>query len=227
MLSEGRPESRHVRFSAEGLSLWRLACCSMVASLIRRTRPHLVAFTGDIVDGRPFGSEHPATDFAEDEINHTLHPPLAGPGDAFGLFAAAFMRVLAPVLERGIPWTFCPGNHDDDGSPWTRTDLLRTFALPARHAGGDALITHRPLLGADADERAVRVWNFDSGANRPSIQKWPSPPSGAVRGVERAPARPCAELAFVHVPLPGCIRPIVAGTCGSRASAGMLGRPWR
>ena len=56
-------------------------------------------------------------------------------------------------------------------SPWTRADLLRTFKLPgcAARPGDLRSMGARPR----ADERAVRLWIFDSGPNRKGIKYEP------------------------------------------------------
>ena len=46
------------------------------------------------------------------------------------LLLEIFLDVIQPLLKFGIPWTFTPGNHDDDEAPWARKDLLSIFTLP-------------------------------------------------------------------------------------------------
>ena len=221
---------RRVDFSAEGFPspLTPVPAATMVAALLRRARPHLIIFTGDIVDGRPFGSGHPALN-GERPLNEPEGE------QAFGAFADAFMRVLAPLLECGVPWCFCPGNHDDDGSPWTRQDLLRIFALPGCATPTATRFDHTLTVGfsARADERSVRLWIFDSGPNRKDI-KYEPVAADAVHAYESlSQTLPAvgAELAYVHVPLPEyATARIVAGTCGlfeARVLAGMMPQPWQ
>ena len=221
---KGAFDSRHVDFRKEGhpSPMTSDDAVVMVSTLIRRVRPHLVAFTGDIVDGRPFGAEYPAV------------PPTRTPnGLAFDLFAEAFMRVLAPL--HGIPWIFCPGNHDDDGSPWSRNDLLRIFALDGCATPTATCFDHTFTVGFgdEADKSSVRIWNFDSGANRRDIKYEPVSATSVSRYEALSAQLPnvAAELAFVHVPLPEyASAKIVAGTCGlfpARVRAGMLVRPWK
>jgi hypothetical protein len=195
---------------------------------LKRSRPHLVIFTGDIVDGRPFGARHPALDgerpLTQAEGRH-----------AFSAFAETFSPVLAPLLQRGVPWCFCPGNHDDDGSPWSREDLLQTFSLPGCATPTATRFDHTLTVGfgSRADEHAVRLWIFDSGPNRRDIKYEPVAPA-AVRAYEtlsRSLPSVCAELVYVHVPLQEyATARILIGSSGlfaARARAGMLGARWQ
>jgi hypothetical protein len=72
--------------------------------------------TGDIVDGRPFGA------LAQSSIISS--------STARDSWRAPFQALIQPLLdaEPPIPWTFCPGNHDDDCSPWSR-QVLSLFAF--------------------------------------------------------------------------------------------------
>lgn len=228
---KGTFASRDVDFMAEDFPspLTQEPATVMVRALVEQSRPHLVIFTGDIVDGRPYGHEYPA-------LQHGVPVHAAGSAqDPFRLFEAAFMRVLEPLLELGVPWCFCPGNHDDDSSPWTRVDLLRTFSLPGCATPTATHFDHTLTLSArdEADETAVRLWVFDSGPNRKAIKYEPVAAAAVSSYLElslslRAAA---AELAFVHVPLPEYSDArILVGTCAlfeARLLAGMLPQPWR
>ena len=150
-----------------------------MAALVARDAPDLVVFTGDIVDGRPFGERA----YADDE-------------EARRAWVACFEQVTAPLLacDPPVPWTFCPGNHDDDHAPWCRDDLLAIFKLPGcatptatsfnftftigtrATAGEEVAAASRPP-GSDSGaaaatfcrvadgETLVRLWVFDSGGN--------------------------------------------------------------
>jgi hypothetical protein len=138
---------------------------AFVSGLVEHTRPHIVVLTGDIVDGRPFGDRHPA--FVRG--SSVGHPRSSS---AVSLFSDAFLAALRPLLQRGIPWCFIPGNHDDDGSPWTRHDLLQVFALPGCATPSATCFDHTLTIGFGpcSDEQSVRLWLFDSGPNRPRIK---------------------------------------------------------
>jgi hypothetical protein len=67
--------------------------------------------TGEIVDGRPFGA-----------IAQYSNIPSS---TARASWRAPFLALIQPLLdaEPPIPWTFCPGNHDDD------RQVISLFAL--------------------------------------------------------------------------------------------------
>ena len=60
-------------------------CIALIARLLDQVQPQLCVFSGDIIDGR-MCSDH----------------------------VRAMAEVVAPCQERGVPWCFTPGNHDDD-----------------------------------------------------------------------------------------------------------------
>ena len=70
------------------------------------------------IDGRPFGErEYPG-----------------GDEEARSAWKSCFQAVTAPLqaCDPPVPWTYCPGNHDDDGThpEWCREDLREIFRLP-------------------------------------------------------------------------------------------------
>jgi hypothetical protein len=139
---------RRVDLRAEGYSAERNT--ALVATLAATVDPDLVIFTGDIIDGRPFGA------LASGAGKHSWRP--------------AFEGLIAPLQASTppIPWTFCPGNHDDDDSPWDRADLLEIFRLPGCLTPEAQSFDHTLTvgLGPTADSApSVRLWLFDSGGN--------------------------------------------------------------
>jgi hypothetical protein len=72
--------------------------------MVDTVQPDLVIFTGDIVDGRPFADNS---------------------------WRATFVPIIQPLLDAKppVPWTYCPGNHDDDHAPWGRSDLLVCYSI--------------------------------------------------------------------------------------------------
>mmetsp|Transcript_30641 Transcript_30641/g.74653 ORF Transcript_30641/g.74653 Transcript_30641/m.74653 type:complete len:237 (+) Transcript_30641:238-948(+) len=112
----------------------------MLKILVEKVKPDIVIFTGDIIDGRPFG-EHKRSDFVE-----------------------TFEKFLRPVIDTKIAWSFTPGNHDDDGAPYSRKDLLKLYELPCCLSAGAKTFNHTVLVGPSAKE-CVRLWFFDSGEN--------------------------------------------------------------
>ena len=166
---------------------------------------------------------------------------------------APFLALLEPLLQANppIPWTFCPGNHDDDESPWCRLDLLKVFSLPGCITPDATSFNHTFTVGfAEYPDPAcsVRLWIFDSGGNDPDTRfgtvdasvvagyqelvqslSQDSPPSPAVPCAP--PTRPLANLAYFHIPLPeynNCT-PIVGryGLFDALVKAKMLPRPWK
>jgi hypothetical protein len=140
-----------VHFAKEGYSSRRGS--ELIASLAASVRPDLVIFTGDIIDGRPFGAAAAASSSAGKDS-----------------WREPFLALLQPLLEADppIPWTFCPGNHDDDGSPWSRQDLLKVFRLPGCLTPDatefNFTFTCGFLRQATAGD-SIRLWVFDSGGN--------------------------------------------------------------
>ena len=227
--AKGTCKPRLVDFAAEHFPtpFSNESAAALVDSLVRSARPHLVVFTGDIVDGRPFGETNPAV--IDGKLAGTSPSPAA-----FELFAKSFVAVLAPLIELNVPWCFCPGNHDD-GSPWSRDDLLRVFSLPGCATPTATRFDHTLTIGfgSAADANSVRLWIFDSGPNRPTIKYAPVAPAAiAEYDALSAVLPPCAaELAYVHVPLPEyATSRLVAGKCAlfaARLRAGMVEAHWR
>merc|ERR1711963_713121 len=93
------------------------------------------------IDGRPFKA------------------PPGKEGEMTG-WRRCLLEVLAPVIANGCAWTFVPGNHDDDCSPWSRSDLLGIFHLVI--LTGDVIdgrvslrMSDRSFLGFDSLEASV------------------------------------------------------------------------
>ena len=141
----------------------------LLATLIARVEPDVVLLTGDIIDGRPFGHA----------------------GNDANAWRAALRAVLAPIVAAGCHWSFVPGNHDDDGSPWPRSALLGVYTLggeeqrlclSSRARSFDHTLTVGPSAQADV-RSSVRLWLFDSGANDPDPRgKYTTFSAAAVRG---------------------------------------------
>ena len=103
---------------------------ALVRRLVTMVQPDLVVFSGDIIDGRTCQ-------------NHII----------------AMRQVIEPCIENQIPWTFCPGNHDDDlPSKWSRLDLLQLYDLPCCASRGATSFNHSFRLGNDGP----RIFLFDS-----------------------------------------------------------------
>lgn len=83
----------------------------------------------------------------------------------------SYNELLTPFVERGVPFTFVFGNHDDESTPnLSKEDLLGIYrqypgclaydADPALHG----CATHNlPILSSDGTKTAFNLWMFDSG----------------------------------------------------------------
>lgn len=150
---------------------------AVVTRLLDQVAPHLVVFTGDIIDGR-MCSDH----------------------------RRAMAEVVRPCQERGVPWTFTPGNHDDDPpSSWSREDLLDILRLPGCAAPAATSFNHTFKIG-----EVVRLFFFDSHGN-PHKTTTDGVQKEAIQAYETLSASPelVAErqagvigLAYFHIPLP-------------------------
>ncbi len=173
---------------------------SLLERLADAVSPDVAVLTGDIIDGRPFG-EHKRRDWLE-----------------------TFRSFVQPLIDRKIWWTFVPGNHDDDGSPHTRKDLLDVYSLPFCLSTGARGFNHTLTIGPDPG-RAVRIWLFDSGENSPDphtkYTTWSAEAvksyaevsqqlRGKAKNKEQLNMSPPPGLAFFHIPLPeyAGIRPV-------------------
>ena len=132
----------------------------------------------------------------------------------------ALDALLAPVIERGIPWAVVLGNHDDEYSDRTRKELIaylagKPFSLtqPGPEELGAAGNYVVPVASTRASDPAAILYFLDSGAytadrNRLGFYAW-VPPS-RIEWYRRESRRltsshggiPFPALAFFHIPLP-------------------------
>lgn len=195
---------------------------ALLTSSLKRVRPHLVVLTGDIIDGRPFGAEG-------------VSPDTDG-------WRTVLLEVLAPIVAAGCAWTFVPGNHDDDHSPWSREALLGIYHLGAAAPGcvseGAGTFNHCLTVGTTPEfsaESSVRLWFFDSGGNHEDPKfKYHTFCKEAVEGYSRLSAgQPCCacELAYFHIPLPqaGGLLPVAGqnGLFNAALHSGQVPAPWK
>ncbi len=83
----------------------------------------------------------------------------------------AYDEILNPVVNRGIPFTHCYGNHDAENSElFTRDDLLAIYQqYPGCLTYDDdpslsGSCTHNlPIRSSDGSRVAFNIWMFDSG----------------------------------------------------------------
>lgn len=155
-------------------------CLNLIDQLVRDSQPDVIILTGDIMDGRgPWRSKEAVVECLQDMI---------------------------PFFHN-IPWTFLPGNHDDDHSPWEREDLVAIMKLDGclqKEAQG---FHHTFLLSKQHVK--VRLHLFDSGGNHPDkrIMYYCTPPR-AIEGFkqftqQRSNTEPdVTGLVYIHIPTP-------------------------
>jgi hypothetical protein len=169
-------------------------CLDLVQTLVTDTRPDLIVLTGDIIDGRgPWKSADRVTESVQDLMVHCFP---------------------------NTPWLFIPGNHDDDHSPWTRSDLLRILQLPGclqQNARGfnhtltlsqQAQHHQQPHNGNDKSSLRLRLHLFDSGGNSSNPKHMYYPTSAKTIAsflrYTQSYIPPSNEigLCFIHIPTP-------------------------
>lgn len=82
-----------------------------------------------------------------------------------------YEEILTPVVQRGLPFTFCLGNHDGENSAiYTRDDLLPIYqsypgclAYDADPALSGTATHNLPILSSNGGEAVFNIWMFDSG----------------------------------------------------------------
>jgi len=140
----------------------------LIRSISERVRPDLVVLTGDIIDGRYCGSYQ------------------------------CFKNVIAPLVELNIPWTYVPGNHDDETSKFTRKDLLNVFQYPLCASKHATSFTHSVKLGP------MQIYLLDSHSyaeKTPSSTTYDFIKPDQIQWYNNTPFNSEVGLAFFHIPL--------------------------
>lgn len=83
----------------------------------------------------------------------------------------SYEELLTPLVERGVPFTFVYGNHDDESAPnLSKEDILSIYQQFPGCLAYDAdpdlhgCATHNlPILSSDGSKVAFNMWMFDSG----------------------------------------------------------------
>lgn len=159
----------------------------LISHVCDKTLPDLAILTGDIIDGRPCEGGDPLK------------------------FLEVFQDVIKPLQDRNIPWTYCPGNHDDDHSPWTRNDLLQIFQLEGCISNAATSFDHTFTVSFNKNQNdgaSTRIWMFDSGANSEDKNiRYTTFSSEAVQGYKTLSKTKgfnpgTIGLAYFHIPLP-------------------------
>ena len=123
---------------------------AFLGEAIDYAKPDLVVFDGDNVAGS--ACENAATELA------------------------AITKILTPVVERGVPFAFVYGNHDQEYHPGgqdARAEMMAMYQSFPGCLAYDALGDGRSVFnlpihsGADASKIVSNLWFFDSGAGAP------------------------------------------------------------
>jgi len=131
----------------------------LISTLADRIRPELVVLTGNIVDARSCQNY------------------------------SSFRNVVAPFIDLKIPWTYLPGNHDDETKTFPRKELMNVFSLPLCASKFANSFTHTIQLGP------MKLYLIDSNGSlstdTPTYQSLNS----------NTPCEPEVSVAFFYVPL--------------------------
>jgi hypothetical protein len=147
----------------------------MIRSVVERVKPDLVVLTGDILDG--------------------LQVSATGTS-----IIDAFSAVVKPLVDNNVPWTFVPGNHDDEsvGNQWLRKDLLQVYDLPCCVSKGMSSFTHDIMLGP------MHLFLVDSNAyvqaSEPVVYDFIH--EDQVQWFRQCPSAGEVGLVFFHIPIP-------------------------
>lgn len=123
----------------------------------------------DMQDDYPF--EPAAIQLISEALDYTKPDIVVFAGDnVVGKDIRAIGEMLAPLVERNVPFTFVFGNHDDQEG-LTKDMQLREYQKYAGCLAYDAVpelhgtATHNlPILSSDGSKVAFNLWMFDSGS---------------------------------------------------------------
>ena len=137
-----------------------------------------IMLLADPQDGYPIREDfiyllNEALDKAEPDLVVFLGDNVMG-ADEWSLekYKMGFDQMLAPIVEREIPFTLVFGNHDEESSPGlTKEQILEIYqsfdgclaydAVPELHG----CATHNlPILSSDGTHTAFNLWMMDSGS---------------------------------------------------------------
>jgi glycerophosphoryl diester phosphodiesterase family protein/calcineurin-like phosphoesterase family protein len=163
-----------------------LQSLALMTSVLDTEKPDLVVLTGDILGG-----------------GNCRNP------------RKAFLDLIAPLVERKIPWAYTFGNHDDE-CPMTRGELLNVVRrIPGALAQpGPSAITGLgnyavPVYARDSDRAAATLYCLDSNSYTPEEDydwihedqiAWYLETAKGIRVKNGGAVLPA--LAFFHIPLP-------------------------
>ena len=167
---------------------------AFLGEAIDYARPDLVVFDGDNVAGS-------ACENAETEL-------------------AAMAKIINPVAERGVPFAFVYGNHDQEYRPGGQDGRAEMMAMYQSFPGclaydalgdGKSVFNLPVYSGADAAKIVSNLWFFDSGQHAPGgydgydwVHRdqidWYTAESVALQAQNGGAKVP--SLAFQHIPVP-------------------------
>jgi 3',5'-cyclic AMP phosphodiesterase CpdA len=141
----------------------------LIGTLSERVKPDLVVLTGDIIDGRYCGDYK------------------------------CFRNVIAPLIDLQIPWTYIPGNHDDETEAFTRRDLLNVYSYPYCASRNANSFTHSLMVGP------MQLFMIDSHGytNSTSISEFSYDyiKEEQINWYSNTTSKAELGLAFFHIPL--------------------------
>jgi len=140
----------------------------LIGAVAERVKPNLVVLTGDIIDGR----------YCKDY--------------------RCFRNVVQPLIDLGIPWTYVPGNHDDETKKFTRKDLLNVYKLPLCASSNATTFTHTIKLGP------MQIYLIDSHGyedNTAEVLSYDFIKQNQIDWYKITKSEGEVGLAFFHIPL--------------------------
>lgn len=169
----------------------------LMEDILDAEKPDFVAFTGDNLY---IGGSDGSSDYAREN-------PLE-----------QYNNLIAPVIDRGIPWASVFGNHDVEGLDISREDMME-----AKMAHGTCYSQYGPedikgvgnflveIKGASEDKTQAVLYFLDSGTNSDLSMggydyigydqiQWYIDQSKRLRGLNNG--IPLPALGFFHIPLP-------------------------
>ena len=126
-----------------------------------------------------------------------------------------------------------PGNHDDDHSPWSRSDLLQIYQLERCISKETKTFDHTMSIGFESGGESARLWLFDSGGNNiknPELRYESFKCVDSFSTMTKNITSNAPEVAYFHIPLPQCegLTPVKGrnGLFDSALRSGKVPFPW-
>jgi len=109
-----------------------------------------------------------------------------------------FRHVVSPLIDLGIPWTYVPGNHDDNTKSYSRKDLLNVLSLPMCVSKGMNSFSHTLKIGP------MQLYLIDSHSYaKPNSENLSKEyiKNDQIEWYNKTPSETEVGLAFFHIPL--------------------------